>query len=151
QIKLRAIFFVSHLWIKFQVTTGKNRPRNCVHFALGAQFKELQLNRVCSFELAGTKRQQRPSVAITKERDFKFLLSAVTSAIHVAVLFIDVVLRLGIARKIIVASHHSQPSRQRRFEILRGQEEKIINDRHLLLFALANDWPVVLPESECNF
>src|SRR5205807_1659158 len=94
-------------------------------------------------------RQQWSSIAMTKERDLEFGLSAGTCAIQVAVFLIDVVFRLGIARKkTIVPSHLPQPGRKRRLEIFRRQEQKIIDDRHFLLFGFGNCWRVILIESE---
>src|SRR5438309_9566861 len=86
---------------------------------------------------------------MTKERDLEFWLIALTCAIQVAYFLIDVVFRLGIARKkTIVPSHLPQPGRKRRLEIFRRQEQKIIDDRHFLLFGFGKCWRVILIESE---
>src|SRR5206468_11829610 len=87
---------------------------------------------------ASTKRQQRSSIVITKQRDLKFGLSAIARATHVAVLLVD---------QFTVRAHHIKPGVRRPFERVRWQQQKIIQDRHLLLFTLANHWLVTWVEA----
>src|SRR5436190_6899481 len=107
--------------------------------SVGAELEELELNRIGSFQFASTKRQKRAAVAITEQREFKFGLRAIAGATHVAVFLVD---------QLTVPAHHIEPPVRRPFKRVRRQQQKIIQDRHLLLFALANDWPVVWLESQ---